>query len=104
MNANLLPFIDIRSSVVGEQAYVRGSSLAVWEIMLLVQSYDGNLAAVAKHLQWPLEKVEAAANYAREFPEEITRALAENSAVDFDSLKRMFPNIAEFRSSTAAHR
>jgi hypothetical protein len=104
MNAKLLPFIDIRSSVVGEQAYVRGSSLAVWEIVLLTESYDGDLAAVAKHLEWPLVKVEAAVRYAREFPEEIARALRENSSADFDSLKRMLPDISESRLPTTVSR
>src|SRR6185437_4727945 len=53
-------FIDFRDSASGRQAYVQGSSLAVWEVMLLVQSYKANVEAVAKHLKWPETKVQAA--------------------------------------------
>jgi len=98
------PHIEIRSSAAGDQAYIRGSSLAVWEVAMLIRSYDGDLQAVANHLQWPLARVEAAAQYASEFPDEINRALEENDAIDFDSLKRTFPDILEFRSSVVARR
>ena len=32
-------FIDFRDSPAGRQAYLQGSTLAVWEVMLLVHSY-----------------------------------------------------------------
>src|SRR5277367_3435886 len=56
--------IDFRESPVGRQACVQGSTLAVWEVMLLVRSYQKNVADVAAHLQWPEAKVQAAINYA----------------------------------------
>ncbi|HET6219141.1 MAG TPA: hypothetical protein VFE27_19110 [Acidobacteriaceae bacterium] len=89
-------FIDFRDSAVGRQACIQGSSLAVWEIMLLVRSYQHDLTATAKHLRWPAAKVQAAVNYAEAFPEEIAQALAECSAVDFTALKRMLPQALEF--------
>ncbi len=89
-------FIDFRDSPAGRQACIQGSTLAVWEIMLLVRSYKADLAATAKHLQWPLVKVKAAANYAEAFPAEIDQALAENDATDFTALKRMLPQASEF--------
>jgi len=64
-------YIDFRDSGAGRQAYIQGSSLAVWEILLLVQSYRGDVSAVARHLKWPEAKVQAAINYAKSFPEEI---------------------------------
>lgn len=92
-------FVDFRDSPAGRQAYMQGSSLAVWEIMLLVQSYEANVAAVAKHLTWPVAKVQAAVNYARAFPEEIEGALVENDSMGFEALKRMLPQAAEFATS-----
>lgn len=89
-------FIDFRDSAAGRQAYVQGSSLAVWEIILLVQSYKANVEAVAKHLKWPEAKVQAAVNYAKAFPEEIESALSENAATDFEALKRMLPQAVKF--------
>ena len=84
-------FIDFRDSAAGRQAYVQGSTLAVWEVVLLVRAYKGDVAAAAAHLRWPETRVQASTNYGETFPEEIERAISENAATDFDSLKRMLP-------------
>lgn len=81
-------FLDFRDTPVGRQAFMRGSTLAVWEVMLLARSHGGNPVAVAKHLRWPVVKVQAALNYAAAFPDEISAAIAENDAVHFESLTR----------------
>ena len=95
-------FIDFRDSAAGRQAYIQGSTLAVWEIMLLVRSYSGNVPAVTKHLRWPEAKVRAAVNYAEVFPEEIAEAMSENESADFETLKRMLPQAREFVSTKPA--
>ncbi|MBS1852399.1 MAG: transcriptional regulator [Acidobacteria bacterium] len=89
-------FLDFRDSPAGRQAYIQGSSLAVWEVLLLLRSYKENTKAVAQHLEWPETKVRAALHYAEAFPEEVEGAIVENSAADFDSLKRMLPQATEF--------
>ena len=91
-------FIDFRDSAAGRQAYLQGSTLAVWEVLLLVRSYKGNVAAVAKHLRWPEAKVQAAINYAEALPDEIEEALSENAGADFDSIKRMLPGTVKVSS------
>jgi len=40
-------FIDFRDSFAGRQAFLQGSTLAVWEVLLLVRGYLGD-AAVAR--------------------------------------------------------
>jgi hypothetical protein len=95
-------FIDFRDSAAGRQACLQGSTLAVWEVMLLVRSYKNDVSAVAEHLKWPEGKVQAAVNYAGAFPEEINAAMAENEATDFETLKRMLPQAAEFVPKKAA--
>ena len=97
-------YIDFRDSGAGRQAYIQGSSLAVWEILLLVQSYRGAVSAVARHLEWPEAKVQAAINYAKSFPEEIEEAASENAATDFEALRRMLPQAAEFISRRSPKR
>ena len=97
-------FIDFRDSVIGRQAYVQGSSLAIWEVILLCRGYKNDLQAVAKHLHWPLAKVQAALNYAVAFADEINEALAENEAASFTSIKRMLPQAVEFVAGKAARR
>ena len=89
-------FIDFRDSPAGRQACLQGSTLAVWEVMLLVHSHKNDASAVAGHLKWPEVKVQAAVNYAGAFPEEINAAMAENEATNFETLKRMLPQAIEF--------
>ncbi len=95
-------FIDFRDSPAGRQACLQGSTLAVWEVLLLVRSYKNDVSAVAGHLKWPEGKVQAAVNYAAAFPEEINEALAENDMTNFEGLKRMLPQAAEFVPKKAA--
>lgn len=90
-------FVDFRDSAAGRQAYIQGSTLAAWEVVQLVRAYNGHIASVAKHLQWPEARVQAAVNYAEAFSEEIEQAISENAAVDFDSLKRMLPGARKVR-------
>jgi uncharacterized protein (DUF433 family) len=97
-------FIDFRDSAAGRQACVQGSSLAVWEVLLLVRSFGDDAAAVAKHLRWPAMKVQAAMHYAEAFEEEIEEAIADNDAMDFESLKRMLPQAAKFVAGKAKNR
>jgi hypothetical protein len=97
-------FLDFRDSLAGRQAYIQGSTLAVWEVMFLLRSYRGNVAAVAKHLRWPEAKVRAAVNYAEAFPEEIGEAMAENDSADFKTLKRMLPQAVPVSSRKADRR
>jgi uncharacterized protein (DUF433 family) len=89
-------FLDFRDSPAGRQACIQGSSLAIWEIVLLARSYKGDAAAVARHLAWPVSKVQAALHYAEAYPEEIEAALADQQALDFDALRRMLPQAVEF--------
>jgi hypothetical protein len=97
-------FLDFRDSSAGRQACLQGSSLAVWEVVLLLRSYGGDVAAVAKHLRWPVAKAQAAVNYAEAFSEEIAEALADQEAIDFTSLRRMLPQAAEFVAGQASDR
>jgi len=90
--------IDFRDSPVGRQAYIQGSSLAVWEVMMIVRAYKGNTKRAADHLEWPEAKVLAAVHYTEAFPKEIDEALAENEAMDFEALKRLIPDLHEFRA------
>ncbi|MGA7379778.1 MAG: hypothetical protein WBX03_02915 [Terriglobales bacterium] len=97
-------FIDFRDSLAGRQAYMQGSTLAVWEVMLLCRSYQQDASAVAKHLRWPEAKVQSAVNYAEAFPSEIEEAITENDATDFKALKRMLPQATAAVSKKAAKR
>jgi len=89
-------FIDFRDSASGRHAFIQGSSLSVWEVMLVARDYQGDAVTVAKHFGWPETKVRAAFNYARAFPDEVDAAISENDAADFESLSRALPQATEF--------
>ena len=89
-------FIDFRDSSAGRQACLQGSTLAVWEVMLLLRSYKEDVMGVSRHPGWPPGKVQAALNYAKAFPAEIGEALEENDNVDFETLKLLLPQAKDF--------
>lgn len=89
-------FIEFRDSSVGRQAHIKGSRLAVWEVIMIAQDYALDVAQTAEHLDWPAFKVQAALNYAAAFPDEINDAIADNDAYDFETLKRLLPQAEEF--------
>jgi hypothetical protein len=92
--------IEFRDSPAGRQAYVTGSGLAVWEVVMVARSYNGDVARTAAHLVWLPVKVRAALNYAEAFPEEIEAALEDNNQ-GFEALKRMLPNAELFEVKDA---
>jgi uncharacterized protein (DUF433 family) len=90
-------FIDFRESAVGRQAYIQGSSLAVWEIAWIAEHYQNSVEKTAKHLELPKLKVQAALSYAECYPDEIKQALDDFRQVSsLDSLKRALPQVEVF--------
>ena len=89
-------FVDFRNSPAGRQAYVQGSTLAVWEVVWIARSYENDAGKTAAHLALAPLKVQAAFNYALAFPDEIQEAIREHEACDFTSLSRMLPQAEIF--------
>ena len=87
--------IQFRDSPAGRQAYIQGSSLAVWEVVSLARSYGDDVARAAEHLGWPETRVRAALNYAAAYPDEIEVAIQDNVA-SFEELARLLPGIERF--------
>ncbi len=88
--------IDFRSSETGRQAFVQGTSLSVWEVVLVAQGYNLDASRTAQHLEWPLTRVQAALGYAQAFPEEIQTAIQDNESYSFERLRRMVPQARLF--------
>ncbi len=88
--------IDFRDSPAGRQAYIIGTGLAVWEVVLIARHYDVDEARTAAHLEWPIAKVRAALLYAAAFPQEIDEILEELADTDLAALTRMVPETAAF--------
>jgi uncharacterized protein (DUF433 family) len=97
-------FIDFRDTAAGRQACIQASSLSVWEVMQLVRGYKGDAASAAKHLGWPLVKVQAAIHYAEVYPQEINEAIADNQAADVAALRNLLPQTVEFSPKKSVSR
>jgi hypothetical protein len=85
--------VDFRDSPVGRQAYIQGSSLAVWEVIMLLRERGDNVVATATYLGWPVLRVQAATNYAEAYVDEIDAAIADNAAQTETVLRRMLPQM-----------
>ena len=84
-------YVEFRNSVIGRQAYVRGSRVTIWMLEWIARAFDHDPVRVAEHLSWPVHKVRGGLEYAKAFPEEVNEAIAEHEAADFASLKRILP-------------
>jgi hypothetical protein len=92
-------FLDFRSSPAGREAYIQGSTLAVWEVIWIARGYRNNVEKSAAHLGLSPLKVRAALNYASAFPQEIDIAIAEHEASDLASLSKALPQTEVFSAS-----
>lgn len=88
--------IVFRDSPVGRQAYILGTRLAVWQVVSIARSYDGDTEATARHLEWPVARVQAALAYAAAYPDEIEAAIEDNARYDFATVSRMLPQARLF--------
>lgn len=84
-------FTDFRDTVIGRQAYLQGTRLAVWMVVKIVRACGGNVEKAAEHLERPASMIQAAMNYAQAFPDEIENAIQENDSMDFDQISRILP-------------
>ena len=90
--------IVFHDSPAGRQAYVMGTRVAVWQVVSIVRSYDGDKEAAARHLEWPPARVQAALTYAAAFPDEVEAAIEDNARYDFATVSRMLPQARLFVS------
>lgn len=85
--------IEFRDSVLGRQAYMKGSNLAVWEVILVAQDHDMDRGRIAAYFGRPNVWVNGALNYYDAFPNEIDPLLEDNRGMTFERLGRMLPGL-----------
>lgn len=86
-------WIEFRDSALGRRAYIQGSSLTVWEVIVLAKTYGMDAEETADHLRWPIFKVEAAINYWKAYPNEIDLEIKDSQSYDLQALQRMLPQM-----------
>ena len=90
--------IEFRDSLVGRQACMKDSGLAVWEVILVAGHYGMDVEATARHLQRSTEWVRAAFNYYEAYRDEIDRAVEDNR-IGYEAMKRLLPGLERFEVS-----
>ncbi len=89
-------FVEFRDSPVGRQAYLQGTRLAVWHVVMIARSYGGDVDRTAEHLGIPARQVAAALQYAAVYPSEIESAIEDNEAAA-ERLPHLIPNLRIMR-------
>lgn len=85
------PAIEFRDSLVGRQAYLVGSRLAIWEVLMIAEGYGLDVSATAQHLQLEQERASQALRYASAFEAEVRYALEENRSISAEKLRASLP-------------
>ena len=85
-------FVEFRDSPVGRQAYLKGTRLAVWQVVSLARSFAGDAPRTAAHLEIPEVAVRAALVYSAAYPGEVEAAIADNARAAAD-LVRLVPGL-----------
>jgi uncharacterized protein (DUF433 family) len=88
-------YIEFRDTVVGRQPYIRGTRLAIWQVVSLARNFDGDVDATASYLDIPKVAVQAALGYAAAFSQEIEDTIADAHPT-LEELKRILPNLEVF--------
>jgi predicted transcriptional regulator len=85
--------IEFRDSAAGRQASMKGSTLAVWEVILIARDHGMDVEKTSRYFQRPLEWILAALNYYEAYPEEIDQAIEDNQVQGYEKLKRLMPGL-----------
>ncbi|MBC1193995.1 transcriptional regulator [Microcystis aeruginosa BLCCF158] len=87
------PYIEFRQSPLGRQPYLKNSSLALWEVMQIAQSYALDEQKTAAHFHRPCEWVRSAMLYTEAYQSEVEKAIAQAQTLNETTLKRLLPQL-----------
>ncbi len=97
LRQNEFAHIEFRESPVGRQAYIKGTRLAVWQVVMIGREYEMDATKTAEYFNWPLGRVKAAFSYAEAFAVEIDLALKDADSMDDAAvLSRLLPELEIF--------
>ena len=88
--------IEFRDSVLGRQAYMLDSNLAVWEVILIAQDHDMDASKIESYFKRSSAWVNAALSYYEAFQVEINHLIQDNRSTTFKKLKRLLPSAEMF--------
>jgi len=88
-------FVEYRDSPVGRQPYMKGSGLAIWEVIMIAKGFDLDAEKIAEHYPYPVPNIKAALHFYEAYHDEIEQAIEDNQ-IGFEAMKRLLPTIRLF--------
>lgn len=93
-------FVEYRDSPIGRQPYMKGSGLAIWEVVMIAKRYNLNAERIAQDYPYSVESLKAALHFYQAYQEEIDQAIEDNN-MGYEAIKRLLPNARLFEISQA---
>ena len=88
-------FVEYRDSPIGRQPYMKGSGLAIWEVIMIARHYGMDAERIVLDYPYPIENIRAAINFYDAFSGDIDQSIEDNHK-GFEAMKRLLPNIRLF--------
>ena len=89
--------VEYRDSPIGRQPYMKGSGLAIWEVIMIAKPRQMNAERIAQDYPYPVENIQAALNFYEAYRDEIDQAIEDNQ-IGYEALKRLLPNARLFEA------
>jgi uncharacterized protein (DUF433 family) len=86
------PGISFKGDARSRRAWVTGTGLDVWEMIMLYRDFEGDIDAMVADYTFYEVHVRLALDYYAEYPEEIDQALAENRRA-FEDIRERYPGL-----------
>ena len=85
-------FVEFRDSFIGRQAYLKGSGLTLWELIMIARRFDFDAEQVAQYYPLSVDAIRSGIQYYEVYREEIDQAIADNN-IGYEKMKRRLPNL-----------
>jgi uncharacterized protein (DUF433 family) len=92
LKCRIFPGIGFREGPAGRRAWLRGTSLDVWQVVDAYRDF-GSVEAMARTSDLTERQIRLALTYYERFPSEIDEMIARNRA-PIEELRRQFPSFA----------
>ena len=87
--------IEYRDTIIGRQPYLKGTGLAVWEMIMIAHSYEFDAERIAQEYPYSVSVIQAAFHFYEAYHEEIDQAIEDNN-MGYEAIKRLLPNAKLF--------
>ncbi len=84
--------IEFRDTILGRQAFLKGTGITVWEMIMIARGYDFDATHIAEDYRYSVNIVQTAFNYYKAYKEEIDLAIEDNN-IDLEAMKRLLPGL-----------